>query len=312
METYGIDTGTIAVAAIAFLVACIGITPRNWMRGPKRPEIKGEVLVQIRNELCDANASLQQLKSTVQHHQSALEKTATTLVSMRRSADDHASDVKSGVEGISDAVDAARTEAAARHEAMTKRIQTLGNTATDARENATNAYMTANGLRKQINLVADQIAGIPELRGAIERLQQSVAAIAEAMPKARSTPRSTSKADRPRAGNGRRRGNRRVDKAAAERTPRNAEAQPDRNGDTGDAGPPAQIEAAPQEKPPPAAAAPDASSTEAGEPGDDTAVTDGVSGGPKPEGAVRNPKALPRLPARPAPTPPATPPARLP
>ena len=287
METYGFDAGPISLAAIAFLMACIAL--RNWMRRPKNEGIQGELLIQIRDELRNANASLGHMKEIVREHQAALEKTATTLESMRRNADDHASDVKTAIERISGAIDAGRAEATMRHNSMTERIDAANNTAADAREHATNAEMAANGLRKQIDVVADEITAIGELRVGINGLQESVTALAQTMPPPKVDTRPRPKTTRQRAST-RGRGRRGGKKDAAEETPPNAASPPSDEAATGDAGPPAdassQTDAAPREKPPPAATAPDAGSSEPGKPDDDTAATNNASGDRRLEAAT--------------------------
>jgi chromosome segregation ATPase len=220
------DAGQIAVAvAVAVLLACIALrSSRQDVQNAKN--IEGEVLTQIRNELRDANASLRHVKDAVQHQQAALEKTAATLESMRRNADDHASDIRSGIEGVSAAIDTARTETAARDNSMSERIDAVRNAAAAAQEHAANADLTTAGLRKQIDVVAEQSAGFPELRIGIERVQQNVTAIAEAMPKPRAGATPAANSDRQSPRDKRRRQNKRTRKAAAEQAPPNAEAQP--------------------------------------------------------------------------------------
>ena len=279
METYGFDAGPISLAAIAFLMACIAL--RSWMRRPKDEGIQGELLIQIRDELRNANASLGHMKEIVREHQAALEKTATTLESMRRSADDHASDVKSAIERISGAIDAGRAEATTRHNSMTERVDAANNTAADAREHATNAEMAANGLRKQIDVVADEITVIGELHVGIDGLQESVTALAQAMPTPRADTPPKPKAKRQRTST-KGRAKRGGKKDAADKTPPSAASPPSDEAATGDADAPVdaspQTDAAPREEPPPAAAALDAGSNEPGKPGNDTAATDNAAG----------------------------------
>ena len=176
METYGFDTGQIAIIAIAILVGCLALS--SWIRRPKGQTGETEVLVQIRNELRDANASLRQLKDAAQHQQSTLEQTTATLEAMRGNANDHASDVKSAIETVSGAMDAARAEGTARHETTSEAIETVRTTAAEAQEKANDAYLAANGLRRKIDEINEQVGGIPQLRNGMDRLQQGVNAIA--------------------------------------------------------------------------------------------------------------------------------------
>ncbi|MCY4120267.1 MAG: hypothetical protein OXG72_05030, partial [Acidobacteria bacterium] len=159
METYGFDTGPIAILAIAILVGSLAL--RSWMRRPKGQSGETEVLVQIRNELRDANASLRQLKDAAQHQQSTLEKTTATLEAMRGTANDHASDVKSAIETVSGAVDAARAEGTARHETTSEAIEAVRTTAADAQEKANDVYLAANGLRRKIDEINEHVGAIP-------------------------------------------------------------------------------------------------------------------------------------------------------
>ena len=177
MESYGLDNAPlIALGAFLFLALCMALG-RSRRATAKQPNIEAELLTQIRDGLAENNASLGQLKDAVQHQQAAFERIATTLESMRQSADDHASDLKGGIERVSGAIDAGRAEATTRHETMNEAIDAVRRTATDAQENAHNANLTVNGLRRKIHEIDGHVGGIPELRRGIEQVQQDVAAI---------------------------------------------------------------------------------------------------------------------------------------
>lgn len=290
METYGLDNvALIALGALLFLAFCIALG-RSKRATPKEPSIEAELLVQIRNELSENNASLDRLKSAVQHQQATLEKTATTLESMRRSADDHASDLKGSIEKVSGATDAARAEATTRHETMSEAIDTVRTTAADAQEKANDAYLAANGSRRKIDEINGHVAGIPQLRGGMDRLQQGVAAIAAnadniptlgaGIENLQQSVTAIAEA-KPKKGKGRttaagRRNNKGGAKADPEGTPANAAAQPSDAGKPAEATP--QSEAAPRRESR-AAAAPATDSSEPGKPGGGTAAGDSAPSG---------------------------------
>ncbi len=292
METYGVDTGLI-VAAVALLAACIALArakSASKPQGDDDPDVLYEILKEVRN----GDATLGQMNGTLHHQHSAMDRIAATLEAMRQSADDHASDVKSGIGALSGAVDAARTEAGARDEAlgkridearaetaardqsMVERINNAGAQAAEARENAADANLTAGGLRKDVNGLNQYLTEFPKLRGAIDALQQDIAAITEstaAIPElgaaisglqenlaaivevtSKQKTRTKQKKDTPRAGNRRGRTASTAEDAPKE-TPPSAEAQPGDGAKIGAAG--NRTGTAPGEKAAAAAAAQD-------------------------------------------------------
>lgn len=182
METSTFDSGTVVILAAVLLVVYMAV--RNWIGNQKPRSVpEGKKPVPMQEELRDTNASLAQLTTIIHQQQAAIDKNTQTLQGMRRSLEDQAGAGKSALERISGAVDAARSEAAARDEATRKLIGDVHSVAAAAGENAENALLTAGGLRRKLDEVGTQVENIPPLRNDIQQLQQNVTAIAEAMPK---------------------------------------------------------------------------------------------------------------------------------
>ncbi|MYH31537.1 MAG: hypothetical protein F4137_22485 [Acidobacteria bacterium] len=294
METHGLDAGEIAILAIALLVAAVAsfVALRMPMSARKSPSGTNdtEALGRLRNQLRAANASIAELKTIIDLQQSALETIVATLESTRRAADDHASDLKAGIETIAGALDAAQAEATARDKSTAKRIDEIGNIAAEVRENANNTILTVHSLRKTVDGIEQHIAGIPELRGDIDRLRQSVAAT-EATPQPQTeTPAKPQRQQRKTSTNGRRRGAR-GRKAAEEKAPAGkeagatAEAQPTGEPETDDAGTPTSGRTTTITAPtgePPATDTPDPRSTTPATAGDAGSAPDGQ----EPEGGA--------------------------
>lgn len=271
METGTFDTATIVILAAVLLVGCMAI--RSWF-GSQKPQSIPDAEKLTGVELRKANASLAQLTTIVQHQQATIDRNAQTLEGMRRSLEDQAGAGKSAIESVSGAVDAARSEAGARDEAMRRLIGDVHGVAVAASENAENALLTAGGLRSKIDEVGDQVSNIPLLRGNIERLEQSVTAMAEAMPKpASEQPPAPAREEQPKPARQRRtatsgrhdkrstrktagtRGRAGRGTPAEEATP--AAAEPPKTDAAASAGADPQTGATPPEQPPAATGAPD-------------------------------------------------------
>ena len=245
METNTLDGGQIAILAIAALMA--GMALRTWLGGAKSQTTpEPELLVQIRNELREANGSLTRLKSTVAQQQVALDATKQDIAAMRRSAEDHAGDMKSAIENVSAAIDAGRAETNARHEAMSNRLDEIGAATADAKDNTAAILESVGGLRGRMDTISDQARAIPPLADRIDHLQHNVASIAEATnkPKPTTPARARKTATNSRRGKGKRAGRTAEAPAAAvteapagAATPPQVEPQPTK---TTDAGKPAE------------------------------------------------------------------------
>ncbi len=299
METSTFDTGTIVILAAVLLVGCMAI--KSWIGSQKLQSVpQGEELVPMRDELRNANASLSQLTTIVQQQQAAIDKNTQTLEGVRRALEDQADAGRTALESVSGAIDTARSEATARNEAMRKLLGDVHGVAAAASENAENALLTAGGLRRKLDEVGAQAKNIPPLRNDIHQLQQSVTAIAEAMPKNAEQPPTPGNDDQPKPGRERktptngRRTRKTARKTATKQTRRGRETPPGEETPTA-AEPPetdapasadsgAQDSGTPPAKPPTATAAPDPDAMKPATPEGDsapssqTAAADAASG----------------------------------
>lgn len=187
METYGPDAGNIIIIGVACLMA--GMAAWSTLRTPiaslarrlraSHPQNERTPLPDLHGQLQATNASIAELKTISQRQQAKVEAIGIEVQAIRRTVDDHATDLKTGIEKLAGATDAARAEATEHNQATTATLSEIARIAGDTVEFGNNTFLAVNGLRNRIDEIKGHVAGIPDMRGEINRLQQSVAAAAQ-------------------------------------------------------------------------------------------------------------------------------------